>query len=156
MLRKVIEYTDYNGEKRKEAFYFNLSRAELIEMEMVTKGGMENLLQSIIDTKDNRKLFELFKELITKSYGVKTPDGKRFVKNADLTEAFVQSEAYTELLLELMGDDAAGHVSEFVKGIMPIDGLSDDEVNKAMQEVNLRIDTYQTTGETVVDMPAGK
>ena len=143
MLRKVITYKDYNGTDRKEAFYFNLSRAELIEMEMSTDGGMENFLQRIIDTKDNKRLFNLFKELIYKSYGVKSDDGRRFVKSKEISDAFIQTEAYTELLMELMGDDAANKVAEFVKGVMPVDGVSDSEFNKAFSEARSKVDTMQ-------------
>ncbi len=134
MLRKVIAYTDYNGQPRSETFYFNLSKAELIEMEMTTDGGMEKFLQSIAETKDNRKLFNLFKSMIEKSYGVKSVDGKRFQKSKEISEAFMQTEAYTALLLELMGDDSANKVAEFVKGIMPLDGVSDEEIDKAMKD----------------------
>ena len=111
MLRKVITYTDYNGQTRSEAFYFNLSKAELIEMEMTTNGGMEKFLQSIAETKDNRQLFNLFKNMIEKSYGIKSVDGKRFQKSKEISEAFMQTEAYTALLLELMGDDSANKVA---------------------------------------------
>lgn len=134
MLRKVITYTDYNGQTRSEAFYFNLSKAELIEMEMTTNGGMEKFLQSIAETKDNRQLFNLFKNMIEKSYGIKSVDGKRFQKSKEISEAFMQTEAYTALLLELMGDDSANKVAEFVKGIMPLDGVSDEEIDKAMKD----------------------
>lgn len=143
MLRKVITYKDYNGQERKEAFYFNLSKAELIEMEMTTSGGMENFLQTIIDTKENRKLFNLFKDLIAKSYGVKSEDGKRFIKSPEISNAFMQTEAYTELLMELMTDDSATKVAEFVKGIMPTDGLSDNQINQAFVEAAEKVDTYQ-------------
>ena len=94
-------------------------------MQMSTEGGMEEYLQRIIDTKDNKRLFNLFKELIYKSYGVKSDDGRRFVKSKEISDAFIQTEAYTELLMELMGDDAANKVAEFVKGVMPVDGVSD-------------------------------
>lgn len=139
MLKKYITYTDYNGQIRKEAFYFNLSKSELVKMEMVTDGGMESFLQRIIDTKDNKKLFELFEQMIKMSYGVKSEDGRRFIKNPELSEAFTQTEAYTELLLELMGENSTEAVLEFVKGIMPLDGIDtnvvDAEFKKAISDV---------------------
>lgn len=152
MLRKVISYKDYNGKERKEAFYFNLSKAEVIEMELSADGGMENFMQSIIDTKDNRRLFNLFKDMIYKSYGIKSEDGRRFVKSKEISDAFVQTEAYTELLMELMGDDAATKVAEFVRGIMPFDGVSDSEFNKAFSTAAAKVDTFDvptTEGKTV-------
>lgn len=151
MLKKFITYKDYNGNERKDPFYFNLSRAELIEMQMTTEGGMDGFLQSIIETKDNRKLFNLFKDMIRMSYGVKSDDGKRFIKSPELSAAFMQSEAYTELLLELMGDNAAQAVADFVKGIMPLDGLSDEEINKAMAEASTKIEeSYPDAGTTML------
>jgi len=140
MLKKYITYTDYNGVVRKEAFYFNLSKAELVKMEMSTEGGMEEYLQRIIDTHDNRKLFELFDQLITMSYGIKSEDGKRFIKSAKITEEFTQTEAYTELLLELMGEDSTKAVLEFVKGVMPLDGVPEADINAAMAEATAKID----------------
>ena len=144
MLKKYITYTDYNGKERREAFYFNLSKAELIKMEITADGGMEALLQRIIDTHDNRKLFELFEKMIQLSYGVKSEDGKRFIKNQQVVDEFVQSEAYTELLLELMGEDATDKVLEFVKGIMPLDGVSEDEINAAVAKASTTVESAGT------------
>lgn len=117
MLKKTITYTDYNGVERKEDFYFNLSKAELMEMEMSTTGGMDDLLKRIMKESDNKKLVELFKGIILKALGEKSPDGKRFIKNDQIRENFEQSEAYTELFMELIGDaDAAAN---FIKGVVP-------------------------------------
>lgn len=117
MLKKTIAYTDYNGVDREEVFYFNLSKAEILEMEMGTVGGLEQMIQNIIDEQDSARLIELFKEIVLKSYGVKSPDGKRFIKSADVVEAFSQTEAFSNLFMELATDaDAA---AEFVNGIVP-------------------------------------
>lgn len=117
MLKKTIKYTDYNGEERSEDFYFNLSKAEIMEMEMSQNGGMSEYIKKIVNTQDNVSIMNLFKEIIQKSYGEKSLDGKRFIKNKELTEAFIQTEAYTELFVELVSDaDAA---AKFVNGIIP-------------------------------------
>lgn len=117
MLKKTIKYTDYNGEERSEDFYFNLSKAEIMEMEMSQNGGMSEYIKKIVNTQDNVSIMNLFKEIIQKSYGEKSLDGKRFIKNKELTEAFTQTEAYTELFVELVSDaDAA---AKFVNGIIP-------------------------------------
>lgn len=117
MLKKTIKYTDYNGEERIEDFYFNLSKAEIMEMEMSQNGGMSEYIKKIVNTQDNVSIMNLFKEIIQKSYGEKSLDGKRFIKNKELTEAFIQTEAYTELFVELVSDaDAA---AKFVNGIIP-------------------------------------
>lgn len=117
MLTKKITYTDYNGVERTENFYFNLSKAELIEMEMGTSGGFAEMLTRIVDAQDGAAIIKTFKELVLKAYGEKTPDGKRFVKSPELAEAFSQTEAYSNLFMELATDaDAA---AKFVNGIMP-------------------------------------
>ena len=117
MLKKTITYTDYDGNQRTEDLYFNLSRAEVVEMEMSTTGGMQKLLERIVAEQDSRKITEIFKELILKAYGEKSPDGKRFIKSRELSEAFSQTEAYTELFMELFSD--AEKAAAFFTGILP-------------------------------------
>ena len=117
MLKKTITYEDYNGETRTEDFYFNLSKAELAEMELSTSGGVEALLEHIIQTHDNKQIVELFKDLILRSYGVKSQDGRRFIKSQELRDEFSQTEAYVELFLELAGNAEAG--AAFVNGVIP-------------------------------------
>lgn len=119
MLKKRIVYTDYNGTKREEDFYFNLSKAEIMEMEMSTSGGLTEMINRIIETQDAPSIIKVFKEIIMKSYGEKSPDGKRLVKSKELSEAFSQTEAYSELFMELATDSDAA--SKFVNGIIPAD-----------------------------------
>lgn len=119
MIKKTITYTDYNGTERTENFYFGLNKAEIMDMELSVTGGMRQLLQMIIDKQDIPKIIEAFKKIIKMSYGEKSPDGRRFIKSAELTEAFVQTEAYSELYMELISDaDAAAN---FINGIVPAD-----------------------------------
>lgn len=117
MIKKPIKFTDYDGEEREEDFYFNLSKAELMEMELTTPGGMQQMLNRITKEKDTKRLWEIFKDVICRSYGVKSDDGKRFIKSKELTEAFLQTEAYTELIMELATN--ADKASEFINGIIP-------------------------------------
>lgn len=117
MIKKTIEYVDYNGAKRVEDFYFNLNKAELTEMELTTEGGMSSLIQSIVNTQDVPKLIEIFKKIIIKSYGVKSPDGKRFIKSQEITDSFVQTEAYAELFMLLVTNTEEAFT--FINGIMP-------------------------------------
>lgn len=119
MLKKTINYTDYNGMERKEDFYFNLNKAEVAEMELSTEGGLAEMIQKIVSSKDTPSIVKIFKDLILKAYGEKTPDGKRFVKSKELSDAFAQTEAYSELFMELATD--AETASAFVNGIMPTD-----------------------------------
>lgn len=117
MLKKKITYTDYNGVERTENFYFNLSQAEVMEMEMSTTGGFSDMVQRIVETQDVPSIIKIFKELILKAYGEKSPDGKRFVKSKELSTAFSQTEAYSKLFMEL-GTNAE-KAAEFVNGIIP-------------------------------------
>ena len=117
MLKKIITYTDYNGVERTEPFYFNLSKAELMEMELGVTGGMTEMLNKIIAAKDAPSLMKTFKEMIMKSYGIKSDDGKRLIKSEELSIAFTQTEAYSVLFMELITDDKAA--ADFVNGIIP-------------------------------------
>lgn len=117
MLKKTIAYTDYNGVERTEDFYFNLTKAELMEMEMGTAGGFAEMVERIIAAQDTPTIIEVFKSMILKAYGVKSPDGKRFVKSEEVVNSFAQTEAYSELFMELATDSKAA--AEFVNGIMP-------------------------------------
>lgn len=119
MLKKSITYTDYNGVERTENFYFNLSKAEIMEMEMSTTGGFAEMIQKVIDAKDAPSIIKIFKDLVLKAYGEKSADGKRFVKSSELSEEFAQTEAYSILFMELATDAEAA--AAFVNGIIPAD-----------------------------------
>jgi hypothetical protein len=119
MLKKTITYTDYNGFERTEDFYFNLNKAEIMKMELGTTGGLAEMIKRIVAANDTPAIIEVFEELIQKAYGVKSPDGKSFVKNAQVLNDFIQTEAYSILFMELATDaDAA---AAFVNGVVPAD-----------------------------------
>ena len=117
MLKKTITYTDFNGVERTEDFYFNLTKAEIAEMELEVPGGMTTMIERITKTQDTPSLIKVFKELILRSYGKKSDDGRRFIKNKELVEEFKDSEAYSELFMELATNAEAA--SAFVNGITP-------------------------------------
>ena len=117
MLKKTITYTDYNGVERKEDFYFNFTKAELTDMNLSVQGGLQAMIQKIIDTQNVPEIAKIFKEMIFKAYGEKSDDGRRFIKSKDISEAFSQTEAYSELYMELATDSKAA--AEFVNGVMP-------------------------------------
>ena len=119
MLKKTITYTDYNGAERTEDFYFNLSKAEITEMEMGVKGGLTETITRIVAAQDSPAIIKIFKDLILKAYGVKSPDGKRFEKSPELSAEFSQTEAYSNLFMELAFD--ANKAAEFINGIVPAD-----------------------------------
>ncbi|MEG1523834.1 MAG: hypothetical protein RR475_02280 [Clostridia bacterium] len=117
MLKKTITYVDYNGLERTEDFYFNLSKAEIMEMEMSTTGGLTEMISKIVSAQDAPAIIKVFKDLVLKAYGEKSPDGKRFVKNKEIADAFSQTEAYSQLFMDLATNaDAA---AAFVNGIVP-------------------------------------
>lgn len=119
MYKKTITYSDYNGAERKEDFYFNLNKAELSKMEMSVNGGLAEKINRIVAAQDAPAIIEIFEDLIKKSYGIKTMDGRGFVKRPEDLEAFMSTEAYSELFMELATDaDAA---AAFINGIIPAD-----------------------------------
>lgn len=132
MLKKTITYTDYFDEVRTEDFYFNITKAELIEMEMSTKGGMEYYLNKIVAEKDREQLFQYFKKIILAGYGEKSADGRQFMKSPEISKRFECCPAYDVLMMELLNnaDDAA----KFVTALMPKDLA--EQVNK-MEAKNL-------------------
>lgn len=119
MLKREIKYEDFNGDETTDTFYFNLSKPELIELEVEYPEGFVGMLNQIIETKDNRELIKLFKKIVLLAYGEKSPDGKRFVKNDELREQFEQTAAYQALFVELATTDDAA--TNFLKGILPKD-----------------------------------
>lgn len=117
MLKKTINYTDYDGNEREETFYFNLSTAELIELRNETNGGLEKLLQKMVETKNEKEMVAYMKYIILKAYGEKSLDGKYFRKSKEISEDFLHSEAYSVLFTELAQNDKA--LANFVNGILP-------------------------------------
>lgn len=124
MYIREIEYTDYNGDTRKKNFYFNLTSAELIEMELSADGGFDKYIERIANAQKTPEIVKVFKELITKSYGEKSDDGESFIKidpktGRPFSEAFEQTAAYSVLFTQLITDaDAA---AEFINQVIPAD-----------------------------------
>lgn len=137
MIKKTITYDDYNGVERTENFYFNLTEAEIMEMELGTTGGLSTMMTEIVAAKDTPTIISLFKDLILKSYGEKSPDGKRFIKSPELANGFAQTEAYSQLFMELATETEKAIA--FTNGIMPQKTLARLEKKKS----ELAIDTEQ-------------
>jgi len=117
MLKKTISYIDYDGNERKEDHYFNLNKAEVIELELEEQGGLSKLVEKLVAEQDGKRIMAIFKDLIMRSYGEKSLDGKRFIKSPELSTAFIQTEAYSELIMEMLTDPNAA--AAFVNGIVP-------------------------------------
>lgn len=130
MFKKTLTYTDFNGVERTEDYYFNLNKAELLEMEVGTAGGYAEKVQAIINAKESPDIMRIFKELLLKSYGEKSADGKRFVKidenGKPLAIGFEQTQAYSEIFMEFATNAEAG--AAFINGILPADLVK--EANK--------------------------
>lgn len=126
MLKKTIKYIDFNGVEREEDFYFNLTKAELAELELGISGGLSEMLKKIQQTKDVPSIMEVFKKLLLLAYGEKSADGKHFMKSEEISNTFKCTEAYSVLFMDLATDaDAA---SAFINGIIPSDYA--EELNK--------------------------
>ena len=117
MLKKTITYKDYNGVERTEDFMFNLTKAEILEMQLTKDGGMDAAIKKIVDAKDAPEIMKVFKDLILKSYGMVSDDGRRFIKSKEISDSFAQTEAFSMLFMELATDTDAA--SAFVNGIVP-------------------------------------
>lgn len=133
MYKKTIKYTDFNDVDRSEDFYFNFTKAELTQMNLEYDGGMEAYINRITNTQDTKELIKLFKELILKSVGIKSDDGKKFVKSDAIRADFEATNAYSEyfMLLATNSDEAA----KFINGIMPKDIVAEAQKQKALPAV---------------------
>lgn len=117
MLGKTVKYTDYDGNEREETFHFNLSKAELAEMELSEDGGLVKTIERITAAQSSKELVALFKKVLLQAYGEKSPDGKRFIKNQELRDAFSQTEAYSIIFMEVATD--AEKAAAFIHAIVP-------------------------------------
>lgn len=129
MLTKEIKFTDYNGREKTKTYYFNLNRVELTEMEVGVEGGLSESLKRISKEEDHAKIVAFFKDLILKSYGVKSDDGESFIKSEELSAKFSQTEAFVTLFTEISTNSAKA--VEFVKGVIPADALNKEQLAAA-------------------------
>lgn len=143
MLKREIAYEDFDGNKVTDTFYFNLNRTELIEMEVGYEGGLQAALKRIIESKDNKNLISEFKKIILQSYGMKSEDGKRFIKNDSLREDFMQTAAFDALFMDLATND--GSAADFIKGILPSGFVTEDKTLENLMQPK--------SNEVVVNLP---
>ena len=158
MLKKTIKYTDFNGQETEEEFLFHLSKAELVELEMSHEGGFVESMQKIVEAEDNKAIIAEFKKIILQSYGKKSMDGKRFIKNQTLRDEFESSEAYSTLFMELVTDTDSA--IQFMNGIIPPDlvpqdapviPISREPTYMTMKEVReLTAEEYKNLSERIV------
>lgn len=129
MLKKTITYRDYNDVERTETFYFHFTEAEILDMEMSEEGSFTERVQRIIDAKDQAGLMKLIKKFVIDAYGVKSDDGKRFIKNEEVKAAFLESPAYSDIFMEMVTNDELA--AEFVNGVIP------DTMKKRLAEISV-------------------
>lgn len=132
MFKDTVTYVDFDGNERTEDLYFNLTKAEVIAMENSVLGGLSRRLEKIVNALDNVQIMDSFIDLIKSSYGVKSDDGKRFIKSEKITEEFMQTGAYDEFFMKLISDEE--FAGKFIQGIAPA-GLSDEELEQARKNL---------------------
>lgn len=130
MLTKNIKYTDFDGQEKTRTCYFNLTKAEILEFEMGKPGGAVAYMARLIDSEQNDKVFKTFKELVLMAYGERTADG-HFVKSQELRDRFACSEAYSELMMEIMESKEA--MVSFINGLTP--NVTDAQRKQAQEEM---------------------
>lgn len=155
MLKHPITYENFDGEEQTDFFYFNLNKAELLEMEFENKVGMAQMLQNIVDSRDNGELIRIFKDLILRAYGVRSEDGKRFIKNDQVREEFTQTSAFPELFMSLASnpDEAA----TFLTALLPKDireGINLEEIKAKTNKELLKVKNTKDIAEVAPRPPA--
>ena len=131
MLKRTIEFTDFDGNQRKEDFYFNLTKAEVIDWLTTSKNyTLDKVLERLGQEQDVKEILEIFKDVIQRSYGKKSLDGRRFMKDDETKREFMETEAYSILYTELATD--ASKAAEFINAIIPSDLAA--EVEKVIRE----------------------
>lgn len=149
MFCKKIKYVDFNDVEREEEFWFHFSKAELLERQMSEYGGFDKTVDAIIKSEDTPKLVKIFKEFILKAYGVKSSDGRRFIKEDEngrpLWKDFVETQAYSDYFMLLATDDKAA--AEFVNGVMPREMKGD--VQKALEDLRKEREKIESEPNTV-------
>lgn len=133
MHKVTLSYVDFNGLQRTETFYFNLTKAELLDMQLTTYGGYAETVKAIIDAKDQPALIAIFKELLRKAYGKKSPDGRRFDKSPEIVADFVNCQAYSDLYMKLVMDDE--YAADFIAKLIPADLAAEVAKNPDLQIV---------------------
>jgi len=144
MITETITYTDYNGTSRTEDFMFNLTQAEAMEMEMSVDGGLTAMLNKIVAAQDAPTIMKIFKDMIFRSYGEKSPDGRRFIKSEDISKAFSETEAYNQLFMKLVTD--ADYAGKFIAGVT---GTKVSDIKKKSESMNKQIDALVNLSEDV-------
>lgn len=130
MIKKTITYTDFNDEIQEEDFYFNLTKDELIRFGTKYPGGLEQKIEKLIKSNDVQEVYDIFRTIILEAYGEKSEDGKRFIKSEEMSVAFSQTNAFSELIMELINNSEYG--AKFIEGLLPKDLLEAVEMKERL------------------------
>jgi hypothetical protein len=134
MIKKTYTFTDYNGNERTEDYYFDLRQDELVKLEYSTKGGLSKKIETLIGTQDIPEIIKVFDEIIIASYGVKSPDGREFIKDEAITKAFMQTKGYEKLFMDFVTKE--GFAADFFNNLIPTEGIT-QVVNEKKEESNI-------------------
>lgn len=145
MLAKLIKYKDLDGQEVEETFYFNLNKAEILELELKRKGGLEAYINDLIAAKEGGQIIGIFKEVIEFSIGRRSGDGKRFIKNQEIRDEFFQSDAYSTLLMQFLSDPSEEMGAAFFRGMVPTD------IAAEMPALNGKADTNAQPSDNAPD-----
>ena len=151
MYKKNITYTDFNGDERTDAFYFNLSDAEILEFQVSYGGEMSRIMSNMLEKRDAKGLLGIITDLIQTSYGEKSSDGKRFMKNQEIKDSFVTTDAYSKLVLELLNDEK--EFEKFMTNVIP--SAKREALNEMIRKREQGITDDDENDDKVVDIKKG-
>lgn len=156
MLKKTIKFQDLDGNPLEEVFYFHLSKTKLVELDLEMPGGLKGIIERIIEEQDNLQIFKMFKMIIMRSYGERHADGRRFIQSEELSEAFLQTDAWEQMFLEFLTDATSGAM--FIQGIVPVDlveNMNVEEITSPLLNTELEVveaETSKTAPKNPMDM----
>ena len=130
MFIKTVKFEDLNGQEKKKECYFHFFESEIFEMELSEKGGFAETIYAMVRAEDTPTLTIILKDFILKAYGIKSPDGERFEKSPEISNAFSQTGAFSALYMELVTNDEAA--SEFINALITDDIR--ESISKRLQE----------------------
>ena len=127
MIKLTYTYTDYDGNERTEDYYFHYNDAEIVKIELGVEGGFTEKIKRLIAARDIPEIIKVFDEVIDTSYGVKSPDGREFIKSPELTAKFKRTEGYSKLFMDFVTKE--GFAADFFNNLIPheIAGVTSEE-----------------------------
>lgn len=122
MIQREITWTNFADEEVSKTYYFHITKAEAVEEFLgFAKGSnvndFETILKEIIASRDNKKIIGHFKTLLIASVGLRSADGRQFIKDEEITKEFKYSGAMDELLMWMFQN--ADGAAEFILGMFP-------------------------------------